>query len=194
MSIIQIKITSMGQSLMFFSEQLNKMDNSGKLFLPAEGEGRNTVYAAQQGWGLDAFDICKKSQNKSFEMEKHHHTINYTIRKFQDFKIKTETYNVIAFDYAHLHNSERRDIHQRFIHALKPGGYLILEAFSKEQLGRDSGGPQDLNMLYDLDELCKDFTELEMIYADAPEPELQEGNHHVRANVIRLLLQKPQEN
>lgn len=172
------------------------MDSSGKLLLPVEGDGCNAVYAAQQGWNVDAFDTCKKGQNKSFELEKHHHaTINYTIRKFQDFEIKAETYDVIAFDYAHLYNSERSDIHQRFIHALKPGSYLILEAFSKEQLGRDPGGPQDFDMLYDLNEFRKDFAEREMIRADATEAELQEGNKPPAvANLIRLILQKPQEN
>lgn len=175
----------------FFKEQIDKLE-PGKLLLPAEGEGRNAIYAARAGWQVDAFDISEKGRKKALELAKRNHvTINYTISKYKEFKIDPESYDVIALVYAHLHTSKRRDIHRKLVKGLEPGGYLILEAFSKKQLKNDSGGPQDLDMLYDLDELLENFNELNIKRADEMEIELEEGKHHEgTANVIRLLAQK----
>jgi SAM-dependent methyltransferase len=177
----------------FFKNQLDELE-PGHLLLPAEGEGRNAIYAAREGWKVDAFDISKKGRKKALELAKRNHVaINYTISKYNEFEIETEAYDAIALVYAHLHKSKRKDIHKTLIEGLKPGGHLILEAFSKEQLGNDSGGPQDLDMLYDLDELRKDFEDLQIKHADSTEIELKEGMHHEgTANVIRILAMKPE--
>ncbi|MGM0547400.1 MAG: class I SAM-dependent methyltransferase [Bacteroidota bacterium] len=177
----------------YFKEQLDQLE-PGRLLLPAEGEGRNAIYAAREGWRVDAFDISEKGRHKAQELAKRNHvTINYYLSTYGDFKIKENTYDAIGLIYAHLHNEKRRTIHQKLINGLKPDGYLILEAFSKEQLGNDSGGPQDLDMLYDLDDLQKDFAALNMLQADSIEVELKEGMHHEgTANVIRLLAKKPE--
>ena len=47
----------------FFKEQLDKLE-TGTLLLPAEGEGRNAVYAATQGWEVSAFDISEQGREK----------------------------------------------------------------------------------------------------------------------------------
>lgn len=176
----------------FFKEQLDKLE-TGKLLLPAEGEGRNAIYAAREGWVVDAFDISERGRNKALELAKRNHvTINYYLSNYNDFQIEKNSYDVIGLIYAHLHVSKRRNTHQRLIGGLKPSGHLILEAFSKEQFGNDSGGPQDLEMLYDLDELRKDFEGLQIKHADTTEINLQEGSHHEgTANVIRILAMQP---
>ena len=50
----------------FFKSVLSKLE-VGKLLLPGEGEGRNAVYAAKQGWHVTAFDtsIAGKTKLKS---------------------------------------------------------------------------------------------------------------------------------
>lgn len=177
----------------FFKNQLDELE-PGRLLLPAEGEGRNAIYAAREGWNVDAFDISEKGRKKALELAKRNHvTINYSISKYKDFEIKKKYYDVLGLIYAHLHISNRRDIHRKLVEGLKPGGHLILEAFSKAQLENDSGGPQDPEMLYDLDELRKDFEELQIKHADSTEIELKEGMHHEgTANIIRILAMKPE--
>ena len=175
----------------FFKEKIDQLE-PGRLLLPAEGEGRNAIYAAREGWQVDAFDISEKGRKKALELAKRNHvTINYSISKYDDYEIKKDFYDGIALVYAHLHKSRRRGVHHKLVAGLKPGGHLILEAFSKEQLGNNSGGPKDLEMLYDLDDLLEDFVELKIKHADEIELELEEGKHHEgTANIIRLLAQK----
>lgn len=177
----------------FFKEQLDKLE-PGKLLLPAEGEGRNAVYAARQGWTVDAFDLSKNARDKAFALaEKYDVSLNYQMSDYESIQIKPQSYDALALIYAHMDESIRRKIHRKLIEGLKPGGTLILEAFSKDQLGNDSGGPQDLEMLYDLNELLEDFEKLQIKHADANEIELKEGMHHEgTASVIRILAMKPE--
>lgn len=177
---------------LFFKEQLDKLE-PGKLLLPAEGEGRNAIYAAREGWSVDAFDISEKGRRKALELAKRNHvTVNYYLSSYDDYNIEEGFYDVIGLIYAHLHSSQRRSIHNKLIKGLKPGGHLILEAFTKEQIENDSGGPKDPEMLYNLDELLKDFEALKVLEADATDIDLQEGEHHEgTANVVRLVARKP---
>ena len=53
----------------FFKEQLDKLD-TGNILLPAEGEGRNAVFAASQGWDVLAFDISESGKKKAIQLAK----------------------------------------------------------------------------------------------------------------------------
>lgn len=176
---------------LYFKEQLDKLE-PGKLLLPAEGEGRNAIYAARAGWSVDAFDISEKGRKKAQELAKRNHVaINYYLSNYSDFDIRKEYYDVIGLIYAHLHSSKRRNIHKKLIRGLKSGDHIILEAFAKEQIDNDSGGPKDPEMLYDLEDLLQDFKELEVTEADTAEIDLQEGAHHEgTANVVRIVAQR----
>jgi len=51
----------------FFREQIEPLQ-PGRLLMPAEGEGRNGVYAARKGWVVDAFDISEKGREKALRL------------------------------------------------------------------------------------------------------------------------------
>lgn len=175
----------------FFKEQLDKLE-PGKLLLPAEGEGRNAVYAARQGWTVDAFDLSKNGQDKAFALaEKYDVSINYEISDYESIHIKSQRYDALALIYAHMDESIRRETHRKLVEGLKPGGRLILEAFSKEQLGNESGGPKNEAMLFSRNELKKDFETLNMKIATQGDHEISEGDHHQGiANVIQIVAVK----
>jgi hypothetical protein len=48
----------------YLKEQLTKLD-AGKILFPAEGEGRNAVFAAKEGWTVSAFDISNEGLRKA---------------------------------------------------------------------------------------------------------------------------------
>ena len=51
----------------FFRENLLKI-RPGKLFLPGEGEGRNAVFAAKNGWTVDATDQSEIGKLKALKL------------------------------------------------------------------------------------------------------------------------------
>jgi hypothetical protein len=42
----------------------------GSILFPAEGEGRNAVFAAKLGWAVSAFDISNEGKNKGIKLAK----------------------------------------------------------------------------------------------------------------------------
>ena len=49
----------------FLKEQLDEL-NPGSILFAAEGEGRNAIYAAANGWEAHAFDISEEGQKRLF--------------------------------------------------------------------------------------------------------------------------------
>jgi len=171
----------------YFAEQLDLL-TPGKILLPAEGEGRNAVYAALNGWEVTAFDSSIEGKKKAIQLaDENKVTINYLLAGYDEVMFEPQGYDVLAIIYAHIPSSHRRAIHRKLITALKPGGKLIFEAFSKEQMKYNSGGPRNLNMLYSASEISEDFNILTNTHLEETVVHLQEGPHHMGDGaVIRL--------
>ena len=103
----------------------------------------------------------------------------------------TKSYDTIGLIYIHLPPADRIVFHQKIIESLAPGAMLIMEAFSKEQIHNQSGGPKAIEQLYSITELRHDFERLDIIELEEVEIELDEGLFHQgRASVIRLCAKK----
>ena len=48
----------------YFAEELGKL-KPGTIILPCDGEGRNAVHAARQGWNVQAFDLSEAGKVKA---------------------------------------------------------------------------------------------------------------------------------
>mgnify|MGYP003947718429 CR=1 FL=1 len=89
--------------------------------------------------------------------------------------------------YAHVPNEIRNDFHKHLIRLLKPGGVVLFEAFSKEQLNYSSGGPKDYDMLFSEKEIKTEFSSLQFTQLETLEIDLNEGKYHQgRASVVRF--------
>jgi len=172
----------------FFKEQLQQLV-SGKLLLPAEGEGRNAIFAAKAGWHVDAFDYSSMASIKALkEAVKIGVSINYTVQEIESCHLPLNTYDAIGLIYVHLAPKIRTAFHAKFVASLKPGGRLILEGFSTEQLRYSSGGPKDQAMLYSSELLLNDFHNLLTIQNSEERLRLNEGPFHQgQAGLVRFV-------
>lgn len=173
----------------FFRAQLSLLPK-GKILMPAEGEGRNAVYAATKSWEVVAFDSSKAAKEKAEKLMKQNNVkFEYLIESYEDFEHHENSFDVIALIYAHT--ISRKDNHKKIVRFLKPGGLLLLEGFSKKQIRFNSGGPRNIDMLFSADELKSDFSEFTQLDIDELEIELQEGPLHIgEAAVIRAIGKK----
>ncbi len=176
----------------FFKEQLLKLQ-PGKLLLPAEGEGRNALFAASIGWDVTAFDFSLEARNKALEAAAANHlTIDYTTEDIKEIILPEKTYDAIALIYVHMEPTVRKTFHKKCVNALKPGGVLILEAFAKNQMNNTSGGPKDVSMLHSIETLRKEFEELQISLCKEENTFLDEGKFHSGiADVVRFVATKP---
>lgn len=162
----------------FFAEQLQNL-KPGKLLLPCEGEGRNAVFAASKDWEVQAFDTSEAGKIKATKLAAENNVdIDYLIDDAVTVKYPQNSFEVIAFIYAHFPPAVRKQIHQKALIWLKPGGKIILEAFNPKQLQNNSGGPKELEMLYTEEMLRNDFEGLTIEILETKTIELNEGEHH----------------
>ncbi|MEN2280858.1 class I SAM-dependent methyltransferase [Algoriphagus sp. SE2] len=169
----------------------------GRILFPAEGEGRNAVYAAKLGWEVFAFDSSIEGKKKAERLALTNKvSIDYRVNSLEEVDYPTDYFDAIAFSYTHFPEAKRRIYHQKLSSYLKNEGLLILECFSKKHINYqkenpNAGGPKEVSMLFDLEEVKEDFKGFEFFEACETETELSEGLYHVgKASVVRLFGKK----
>jgi 2-polyprenyl-3-methyl-5-hydroxy-6-metoxy-1,4-benzoquinol methylase len=167
----------------YLKEQLSQFA-PGHILFAAEGEGRNAVFAAQQGWTVSAFDISEEGKAKAMRLaEQVHVTIDYQIGELSLLNYTPEQFDAIALIYAHFPAAIKSSYHQQLSLLLKKGGIIIFEAFSKKHIdyvtaNEKVGGPKDINSLFSIAEIEADFPEYDIIELAEKEIELSEGLYH----------------
>ena len=181
----------------FFREILQKYHLRGKILLPADGEGRNGVYAARQGLDVVAVDFSEEGRKKALALAAMNNvSLEYLAGDILEIDFPPSSFDVIAMIFVHLPSAFRRVLHKKMTELLKPGGTLILEGFSKKHVNFNSinpqaGGPKDPDMLFSTREISIDFADLDEQYLEEVEIELAEGTFHAgRASVIRFVGRK----
>ena len=175
----------------FLKTQLDQL-SPGLILLPAEGEGRNAVYAASRGWTVWAFDSSETGQQKALSLAGDKQlTLRYDLVSVEGFHPGETGFDAIGLVYAHFHPDLRHHFFRNLQEWLLPGGKIIIEAFRKDQIHRDSGGPKNLELLYSLDNLRKDFNQLHIEQLTAETIMLNEGEaHNGMAEVVRFVGRK----
>jgi hypothetical protein len=180
----------------YLKEQLEKL-NVGNILFPAEGEGRNAVFAAKLGWAVSAFDISEEGKNKAMRLaEINNVTIDYQIEELQTLNYNAEQFDAMALIYAHFPADIKSDYHKTLDQYIRKGGFVIFEAFSKNHLeylakNEKVGGPKDIASLFSIEEIKSDFHNYEIVELTEKEIELSEGIfHNGKGSVIRFVGRK----
>jgi 2-polyprenyl-3-methyl-5-hydroxy-6-metoxy-1,4-benzoquinol methylase len=180
----------------YLKEQLEKL-NVGAILFPAEGEGRNAVFAATLGWKVSAFDISIEGKKKAMQLAAANNVrIDYQVGELQTLNYHNEQFDAIALIYAHFPAAIKSSYHKALDKHLKKGGVIIFEAFSKKHIdyiskNENVGGPKDIASLFSIDEIKSDFANYDFKELAETEIELNEGLYHNgQGSVIRFVGQK----
>ena len=180
----------------YLKAQLEKLP-VGAILFPAEGEGRNAVFAAKLGWKVSAFDINIEGKNKALKLAATNRVdIDYQVGELETLNYKAEQFDVIALIYAHFPAEIKSSYHKTLSKYLRKNGVIIFEAFSKKHIdcivkNEKVGGPKDIATLFSIDELKFDFINYEIIELAEKEIELSEGLfHNGKGSVIRFVGRK----
>jgi hypothetical protein len=136
------------------------------------------------GWDVSAFDLSDEGQKKAMKLaEKKNATINYQVGDYKNMNFQKGEFDAIALIYAHFPAAVKSAIHKDLAEYLKVGGLIIFEAFGKNNLELKKldpaiGGPDDIDMLFSMNELIADFPNFQIIQLQEVEVQLQEGLYH----------------
>ena len=171
----------------FFKSQLDQR-TAGRILLPAEGEGRNAVYAAKQGWEVVAFDQSEAGEKKAMKLAEAKQTsITYRIEDAMNFNEGT-AFDLLFYGFFHAPPVDLEPIYGHLNSFVKPGGLVLLEGFSTKNIGRGSGGPQNEAMLFSISRIESLLHNLKSLEVWEEEIILNEGPFHQgNARVIRAI-------
>lgn len=180
----------------YLKEQLNKL-KVGTILFPADGEGRNGVYAAKLGWTVSAFDVSIEGQKKALQLAKLNNVqIDYRIGELQTMNFEAEQFDAIGLIFAHFSGDIKSLYHKELDKYLRKDGVIIFEAFSKRHIAYNTknpkvGGPKDLATLVSIEEVKTDFPNYDFEELAEKEIELNEGLfHNGLSSVIRFVGRK----
>ncbi|MEO0988066.1 MAG: class I SAM-dependent methyltransferase [Cyanobacteria bacterium J06639_14] len=161
----------------FLAENVDLL--SGPVLSLSEGEGRNAVFMASQGLSVLGVDCSKVGLEKAQLLAKSKGVAIATeVADLAHYQPKEQHYGSVISISAHLPSRIRRRLYPLVEAALKPNGIVLLEAYSENQLLKDTGGPKDIDMLMSVAKLRQEFPNLKPILAQEIEREVCEGEGH----------------
>lgn len=171
----------------------------GRILLPADGEGRNGVYAATKGWVVNSFDQSEQAKEKAIQLARARNVgIDYQAIDFQKIyeTYAPNSFDAIALIFAHLPSKIKSNYFPSLPSLLKSGGCIIIEGFSKQHIRYQQqnpliGGPPEVEMMYSKELISDLFPDLEVIQLTEEEVQLNEGlGHNGLGSVIRYVGRK----
>jgi SAM-dependent methyltransferase len=164
----------------------------GPVLCLAEGEGRNAVFLASLGLevlGVDGSEVgLAKAQKLAASKGV---AIRTEVADLATYEPPENFYGSVVSISAHLPGDIRKRLHRLVERCLKPGGIILLEAYTKAQIARDTGGPKDPDMLMARVDIEKEFPNCEPILSQEIEREIVEGQFHTGlASVVQFIARK----
>lgn len=179
----------------FLVAQAHRFAPAGRILVPGDGEGRNGVWLASQGFAVTSVEASAVgiekaralAQARGVHVDQHHANL-------QDWNWPVGGFDGVASIFVHFTPNVRRHLHRRMLDALNPGGVVVLEAFTpRHALNRKAGsrGGPPPEMLYDVATLREDFSGAVFDILEERDVALDEGSRHSgMAAVIRMVARK----
>jgi SAM-dependent methyltransferase len=181
------RFTDAGEAFLFGTEPKRWLREHARHFAPggrllsvADGEGRNSVWLAGQGFAVDAFDISEVGVAKARRFaERAGATVNYAVADGDALAWPDAVYDGVAAIFVQFADpAQRARLFANIVRCLKPGGVLVLQGYTPKQLEYRTGGPPFASHLYTEALLREAFAALTIVELREYEDEVREGTGH----------------
>lgn len=176
----------------FIKEQSPRLEKGSKIVGFAEGEGRNAVYLARQGHHVTAYDYAENGLNKTNALaERYKVKISTELKDLIHDPVPAEEFDASFMVFGHFSKDDQKTVMDKLVSTVKPGGTIMFEVYSEDQVKYGTGGPKTVDMLYDPSDVLdwiKDYKILHFFYG---EQERVEGKLHTgTGHVIQVIIKK----
>lgn len=174
----------------FLRSQRHWLKPGQEVLAMADGEGRNGVWLAEQGLKVHAVDFSPVAQAKAKRLAKQRGVdIQFEQADLLNWHWERVRYDVIVAVFVQFVGSEERPRLFRHIkRALKPGGLLILQGYTKRQIKYGTGGPSSADNMYTEPMLREAFGDMEILHLCEHDDMISEGyKHHGMSALIDMV-------
>lgn len=177
----------------FLRDEVGRLSSGGNVLCLADGEGRNGVYLAEQGYVVRSVDLSVVGLKKADRLAVQRGvSIETAVADLAEYPLEEARWDGIVSIFCHLPSPVRASLHQRVVAGLKPGGVFILEAYTPDQLAHGTGGPSSVDLLMTSTALEGELGGLDLIVNRQIERDVIEGSFHTgRAAVVQIVGCKP---
>ena len=152
---------------------------SGDALCLAEGQGRNGVHLAERGHRVTIQDLSPVGLERARQLAAERGVdLSCLCCDLNEFEPAAESVDLVVAIWMHLPADLRATVHRRALRALRPGGTLILEAYTPRQLGLGSGGPPSADLLIEPEQLRQEFPGLQWLVLEERRRWIEEGPYH----------------
>jgi SAM-dependent methyltransferase len=164
----------------------------GPVLCLADGEGRNSVFLAEQGYEVTSIDFSEVGLEKANRLAADHGvSINTVCADLSEYIFEPDAWSGIVSIFCHLPHPVRHHVYNQVEKGLMPGGVFLLEAYSPRQLEFGTGGPPSLEMLPEKNRLRDELGPLQYESIEELEREVVEGTLHTgMAAVVQIIATK----
>ena len=165
----------------------------GRALCVADGEGRNSVWLAEQGLEVAAFDFSPVGVAKARRLAGERGVrVDYEVASVYGWHWPQAVFDVVAAIFVQFADPAMRAfMFERMARALRPGGLLLLEGYTPRQLEYRTGGPSQMENLYTAPMLREAFGALDILELKEYDADVAEGTRHSgRSALIDLVARK----
>jgi SAM-dependent methyltransferase len=161
----------------------------------ADGEGRNSVWLAEQGLEVTAIEISPVALEKAKRLAHGRHVdVAFLLADATTWDYPEARFDfVIGIFIQFAIGDERQRTFDGMKKALRPGGFLLLQGYTPRQLEFRTGGPSTIENLYTVEMLRTAFGDMEIVHLEEYEDVLDEGQGHKgRSALVGMIARKPE--
>ena len=178
----------------FLASQVERFGAGMSVLSVADGEGRNSVWLAEQGCAVTATEISPVALEKAAKLARGRHVVvDFVQADIFDWTWPNEAFDAVVGIFIQFAGpAERPRQLAGMKQAVKPGGLLFLQGYTPKQLEYRTGGPSAVENLYTEALLRETFADWEIVLLHEHEDLMEEGSAHAgRSALIDLVARKP---
>jgi predicted O-methyltransferase YrrM len=163
----------------FLRSQMHRLPTGARVLVLGDGEGRNGVWLAEQGFEVTSIDFsavgCEKARRLAAERQV---GLRVHCADLTEWNWEEDEFDAVVLIYLHFEPNARREIYRRGVAGLRSGGLFVVELFHPRQLAYQSGGPKRADMLVRASDLSQDLPGLDWLILAEGKVLLDEGPGH----------------
>jgi SAM-dependent methyltransferase len=164
----------------FLAANAGRIARGARVLCVADGEGRNGVWLAEQGFDVVSMDFSAVALAKSQALAQARGVKVTTVEAdIHEWDWEADAFDAVVAIFIQFAPPDRRGrLLAGLTHTLRSGGLLLLEGYRPEQIAYGTGGPGEAGRLYTRELLEDAFADLSVLDIREYDSVIEEGAGH----------------